>query len=184
MATTVTLQTIADPVGVSRTTVSTPSPARTNCPTNCAPGSSRLPPVSTTADRTRRRARCAGAGRRHRGGADGLVGVGLCRSYNVEFLGALAGEAEAGRHSLLVIPAPPGDDQAEGVRSAVVDGFCVYTLPDRHPSSTRCHAATSRPCSSTDLMSMVVRSSASAIEPPCTHSPTTSSNSVTAASVC
>jgi DNA-binding LacI/PurR family transcriptional regulator len=81
------------------------------------------------------------AARTLRRGRAGAIGVVLTDSlewafadpYNVEFLGALAGEAEAARHSLLLIPAPPGQDQAEGVRSAVVDGFCVYTLYDGHP---------------------------------------------------
>ena len=134
MATTVTLQTIADLVGVSRTTVS---------------NAFSRPDQLSDELRTRILETAAGldyrgpnpAARSLRRGRAGAIGVVLTDSlawafadpYNVEFLGALAGEAEAARHSLLLIPAPPGDDQAEGVRSAVVDGFCVYTLPDGHP---------------------------------------------------
>ena len=134
MATTVTLQTIADLVGVSRTTVS---------------NAFSRPDQLSDELRTRILETAAGldyrgpnpAARSLRRGRAGAIGVVLTDSlawafadpYNVEFLGALAGEAEAARHSLLLIPAPPGADQAEGVRSAVVDGFCVYTLPDGHP---------------------------------------------------
>jgi DNA-binding LacI/PurR family transcriptional regulator len=134
MATTVTLQTIADQLGVSRTTVSN--------------AFSRPDQLS---DELRARVLSAAAELDYRGpnpaartlrrGRAGAIGVVLTDSlewafadpYNVEFLGALAGEAEAARHSLLLIPAPPGHDQADGVRSAVVDGFCVYTLHDGHP---------------------------------------------------
>jgi DNA-binding LacI/PurR family transcriptional regulator len=134
MATTVTLQTIADLLGVSRTTVSN--------------AFSRPDQLS---DELRARVLSAAADLDYRGpnpaartlrrGRAGAIGVVLTDSlewafadpYNVEFLGALAGEAEAARHSLLLIPAPPGQDQAEGIRSAVVDGFCVYTLHDGHP---------------------------------------------------
>ena len=134
MATTVTLQTIVDLLGVSWTTVSN--------------AFSRPDQLS---DELRARVLAAAAELDYRGpnpaartlrrGRAGAIGVVLTDSlewafadpYNVEFLGALAGEAEAARHSLLLIPAPPGQDQAEGVRSAVVDGFCVYTLHDGHP---------------------------------------------------
>jgi DNA-binding LacI/PurR family transcriptional regulator len=134
MATTVTLQTIADLLGVSRTTVSN--------------AFSRPDQLS---DEMRARVLAAAAELDYRGpnpaartlrrGRAGAIGVVLTDSlewafadpYNVEFLAALAGEAEASHHSLLLIPAPPGNDQAEGVRSAVVDGFCVYTVHDGHP---------------------------------------------------
>jgi DNA-binding LacI/PurR family transcriptional regulator len=134
MGTTVTLQTIADLLGVSRTTVS-----------NAFARPDQL------SDDLRSRILDTAAGLDYRGpnpaartlrrGRAGVIGVVLTDSvewaftdpYNVEFLGALASETEAARHSLLLIPAPPGEDQADGVRNAVVDGFCVYTLPDGHP---------------------------------------------------
>jgi DNA-binding LacI/PurR family transcriptional regulator len=134
MATTVTLQTIADLVGVSRTTVSNafsrPDQLSDELRTRILDTAARLDYRGPNP-----------AARSLRRGRAGAIGVVLTDSlqwafadpYNVEFLGALAGEAEAARHALLLIPAPPGDDQAEGVRSAVVDGYCVYTLPDGHP---------------------------------------------------
>ena len=81
------------------------------------------------------------AGRLLRSGRAGAVGVVLTESlawvfadpYAVEFLAALAGVAEAARHALLLVPCPPGEDQQQGIRAAVVDGFCVFTLPDDHP---------------------------------------------------
>ena len=81
------------------------------------------------------------AGRLLRSGRAGAVGVVLTESlawafadpYAVEFLAALAGVAEGARHALLLVPCPPGEDQREGIRTAVVDGFCVFTLPDDHP---------------------------------------------------
>jgi DNA-binding LacI/PurR family transcriptional regulator len=53
--------------------------------------------------------------------------------YSMEFLAGVATETEAGRQGLYLIPCPPGSDQVAGVRDAVVDGFCVFTLPDSHP---------------------------------------------------
>jgi DNA-binding LacI/PurR family transcriptional regulator len=134
MATTVTLQTIADRVGVSRTTVSNAFSRPDQLSDEL-----RARVLSTAAQLDYRGPNPAA--RTLRRGRAGAIGVVLTDSlewafadpYNVEFLGALAGEAESARHSLLLIPAPPGHDQAEGVRSAVVDGFCVYTLHDGHP---------------------------------------------------
>ena len=134
MATRVTLQTIADQLGVSRTTVSNafsrPGELSDDLRSRILETAARLDYRGPNP-----------AARSLRRGRAGAIGVVLTDSlawafadpYNVEFLGALACEAESARHSLLLIPAPPGEDQAEGVRNAVVDGFCVYTLPDGHP---------------------------------------------------
>jgi DNA-binding LacI/PurR family transcriptional regulator len=134
MAPKVTLQTIADEVGVSRTTVSN--------------AYSRPDQLSDDLrDRILQTAARLGyrgpdpAGRLLRSGRAGAVGVVLTESlawafadpYSVEFLAALAGAAETARRALLLVPCPPGNDQTDGIRNAVVDGFCVFTLPDEQP---------------------------------------------------
>jgi DNA-binding LacI/PurR family transcriptional regulator len=49
------------------------------------------------------------------------------------FLAGVARATETSRLGLYLIPCPPGSDQVAGVHDAVVDGFCVFTLPDSHP---------------------------------------------------
>lgn len=130
----VTLQTIADEVGVSRTTVSN--------------AFSR--PDQLSDDLRARILTAAGrlgyqgpdpAAQALRRGRTGVLGVLLKESlayafgdaYAVAFLGSLAAEAEAARLAVLLIPSPPGEDQAEGVRQAAVDAFCIFSLPEDHP---------------------------------------------------
>jgi len=134
MATTVTLRTIADALGVSHTTVSNafsrPDQLSDELRTTILETAARLGyrgpnPVARTLRR----------------GHAGAIGVVLTESlawaladpYNLGVLGGLAAEAEAGPQSLVLIPSPPGQDHVAGVRNAVVDGFCVFTLPDGHP---------------------------------------------------
>jgi DNA-binding LacI/PurR family transcriptional regulator len=134
MGTGVTLRTIADALGVSHTTVSNafsrPDQLSDELRTRILETAARLGYRGPNpAARTLRRGRA------------GAVGVVLTESltwalvdpYNVALLSGLAVEAEAARQSVLLIPSPPGLDQVTGVRSAVVDGFCVFTLPDGHP---------------------------------------------------
>ncbi len=133
MAPKVTLQTIADAIGVPRTTVSNYS-VPTSSPTTCERGSSRPPPASGTAGRTPSAGRCAAAEPVPSASCSPNPSRGHSPTpTRVEFLAALAGMAESARQALLLVPCPPGEDQSEGVRNAVVDGFCVFTLPDEHP---------------------------------------------------
>ena len=134
MGTKVTLQTIADELGVSRTTVSNaysrPDQLSDELRTRILEAAARLGYRGPNP-----------AGKALRSGRAGAVGVVLTESlawafadpYTVDFLGALAGAAETARRALLLVPCPPGEDQIDGIRQAVVDGFCVFTLPDGHP---------------------------------------------------
>lgn len=129
----VTLQTIADELGISRTTVSN--------------AFSRPDQLSDELrDRILSTAEELGytgpdpAARRLRQGRAGVLGVVLKESlayafadpYAVAFLGGLAAEAEEAQLGLLLIPCPPGTDQTAGVRDAVADAFCIFSLPDGH----------------------------------------------------
>ena len=116
MAPTVTLQTIADAVGVSRTTVS-------NAYSRPDQLSDELRErIFQTAARLGYRGPNP-AGRLLRSGRAGAIGVVLTESlawafadpYAVEFLAATAGVAESARHALLLVPCPPGEDQREGI---------------------------------------------------------------------
>lgn len=132
-----TLQTVADELGVSRTTVSNAF----NRPDQLS---------GELRDRILAAAAHVGyqgpdpAARMLRRGRTGALGVVLKESlayafrdpYSIGFLGALAADAEQVGQSVLLIPSPPGDDVTDGVRNAAVDAFCVYSLPDDHPVVT------------------------------------------------
>jgi DNA-binding LacI/PurR family transcriptional regulator len=133
MAPKVTLQTVADAIGVSRTTVS-------NAFSRPDQLSDELRErILETAFRLGYRGPNP-AGRALRSGRTGAVGVVLTESlawafadpYAVEFLAALAEVTETAHHALLLVPCPPGEDQRDGIRNAAVDGFCVYTVPNDH----------------------------------------------------
>ena len=128
-----TLQTIADELGVSRTTVSNafsrPDQLSEELRGRILEAASRLGYTGPhPAARTLRRGRA------------GVLGVVLKESlayafadpYALRFLGGMAAETEPARLGLLLIPCPPGTE-ADAVRAAVVDGFCVFSLPHRHP---------------------------------------------------
>ncbi|MGH3342167.1 MAG: LacI family DNA-binding transcriptional regulator [Carbonactinosporaceae bacterium] len=133
----VTLQTIADQLGVSRTTVSNAysRPDQLN---------------RALRDRILATARQLGyAGpdalarslRRGRAGALGLLFTqtlpyAFGDPYAVGFLRGVAEVAEDSGTGLLLIPMPPGDeDRAQGaVRDAAVDGFAVYCVSEGHPA--------------------------------------------------
>jgi DNA-binding LacI/PurR family transcriptional regulator len=126
----VTLKTIAAAVGVSRTTVSNAY----NRPDQLAP---------------ELRARILGAAlemgysgpdpaaRRLRSGRRDAVGLLLAGGLShaiadpaaVVLLGGLAQATEAAGLAMLVVP-----DRGNGVRDAVVDGFCLYSLDADHPN--------------------------------------------------
>ncbi|GAA3175898.1 LacI family DNA-binding transcriptional regulator [Nonomuraea roseoviolacea] len=131
----VTLQTIADRLGVSRATVSY--------------AFSR--PDQVSAELRRRVMEVADelgyAGpnptarslRLGRAGALGLLfsetlAYAFADPYAVGFFQGLATAAEDAGVGLLILPLPRGDQRTEPVRNAVVDAFCVVSLPDGHPA--------------------------------------------------
>jgi DNA-binding LacI/PurR family transcriptional regulator len=130
-----TLATVAEAVGVSRTTVSNAY----NRPDQLTP---------ELRDRILEAARRLGypgpdpAGRRLRQGRAGAVGVLLTErlsyafadSAAVAFLEGLARRCEDAAEALVLIPLPGGGEGPTVVREAFVDALCVYSLPDGHPA--------------------------------------------------
>ena len=140
----VTLQTLADRLGISRTTASNAF----NRPDQLNPA------LREQRARARGRARLRGArpaGRALRSGRAGAIGVLLTEQLSYAFadpaavatLRGLAEEAERVGISLSLLPAPLTDDAADpaAVSRALVDGCFVYALPAGHPSV---HAALER----------------------------------------
>ena len=132
----VTLQTLADALGVSRTTVS-----------NAFNRPSQLNPALR--ERVLALAAELGyagphpAGRALRSGRTGAIGVLLTERLSYAFgdpaavatLRGLAEEAERVGVSLALLPAPlTGGDPTEAVARAIVDAFFVYALPEGHPT--------------------------------------------------
>jgi DNA-binding LacI/PurR family transcriptional regulator len=131
----VTLQTIADALSVSRTTVSNAysRPDQLN------------PELRRRILETARQLGYPGpnpAARSLRSGRAGAVGVvlsetvsyGLTDPAAVRFLEGVAEVGERAGVGLLLVPALPVGSEATAVREAVVDGFVVYSMPDGHPS--------------------------------------------------
>jgi len=130
-----TLATVAEAAGVSRTTVSNAY----NRPDQLTPGlRKRILDVA-------RELGYPGpdpAGRRLRQGRAGAVGVLLTERLSyaftdaaaVAFLEGLARRCEEAEQALLMLPLPRAGDGADAVRQAVVDAFCVYSMPDHHPA--------------------------------------------------
>jgi DNA-binding LacI/PurR family transcriptional regulator len=132
-----TLQTVADAVGVSRSTVS-----------NAYSRPDQLSPELR--DRILDAARELGyagpdpAARSLRRGRVGSIGVlfsatlsyAFTDPYAVQFLQGLAETAEQHETGLLLMPLSKDDGEAAkaAVHNAVVDGFCIYCLPDWHKS--------------------------------------------------
>lgn len=138
----VTLQTIADTLGVSRTTVS----------------NAYSRPDQLTEELRRRILDTAAelgyagpnaAARTLRSGHAGAVGLLFTENlsyaftdpYAVGFLQGVSEAAEAAATGLLLIPLPPGRDPGDTtrttiatVRDAVVDAFCLYGLDEDHPT--------------------------------------------------
>ncbi|OEU94533.1 LacI family transcriptional regulator [Streptomyces abyssalis] len=132
-----TLQTVADAVGVSRTTVSNaygrPDQLNKDLRERIFEAARRL--GYSGPDATARSLR------RGRAGAIGLVftetlSYAFADPYSVGFLRGVAEVAEASGTGLLLIPMPPagGGDSETAVRNAVVDGFCLYCVPKGHPA--------------------------------------------------
>lgn len=131
-----TLQTVADAVGVSRSTVS-----------NAYSRPDQLSP--DLREKIFEAARQLGysgpnpAARSLRKGRVGAIGVvfsdilsyAFTDPYAVQFLRGLAQIAESHDAGLLLMPvSKDGKASAATVNNAVVDGFCIYCLPDWHPS--------------------------------------------------
>lgn len=131
----VTLQTIADRLGVSRATVSY--------------AFSR--PDQLSDDLRRRILQVAdelgyagpnAAARSLRLGRAGAVGLlfsetlayAFADPYALGFFQGLATAAEEAGVGLLILPLPRGEKRPPPVRDAVVDAFCVVSLPDGHPA--------------------------------------------------
>ncbi|MEV0232601.1 LacI family DNA-binding transcriptional regulator [Nonomuraea sp. NPDC050786] len=131
----VTLQTIADRVGVSRATVS----YAFSRPDQLSEGLRQR--IMEVADElgyagpnpTARSLRLG------RAGALGLIftetlAYAFADPYSIGFLQGLATAAEDAGVGLLILPIPHGDRRSETVRDAVVDSFCVMSLADGHPA--------------------------------------------------
>lgn len=129
----VTLQTIADRLGVSRATVS-----------NAYNRPDRL--TAELRERILATARRLGypgpdpAARRLRLGRAGAVGLLFTEPLSyafsdpaaVLFVGAVARECESADAGLLLLPSPPHADIARTIRQAVVDAMCIYSMPEEH----------------------------------------------------
>jgi DNA-binding LacI/PurR family transcriptional regulator len=130
-----TLQTIADEVGVSRSTVSNAY----NHPEQLSP---------ELRERILEKAReldYAGpdpAARRLRHGKAEAVGLlftetlayAFSDSAAVRFLEGLASRCERMHAPLLLIPMSAAGHEADAVHEAVVDALCIYSIPDGHPA--------------------------------------------------
>ena len=135
MARRATLQTIADALGVSRSTVSNAY----NRPDQLAPElRARILAVAAELGYPGPDP----AARRLRTGRSGVIGLLFTEALSyafadpgaVGFLEGLAREAEAGGTALLLVPSPPEQDAAAAVRDAVVDGLCIYSMADQQPA--------------------------------------------------
>lgn len=132
-----TLQTVADAVGVSRSTVSNAY----SRPDQLSPELRRR--ILDAAQRVG----YAGpdpTARSLRRGRAGAIGVLVTASlpyaftdpYAVQFLRGLAESVQGRDTGLLLIPQSLDDERAavRAVNNAAVDGFCIFCMPDWHPS--------------------------------------------------
>jgi DNA-binding LacI/PurR family transcriptional regulator len=132
----VTLQTIADALGVSRTTVSNAY----NRPDQLAP-ELRQKVLDTAMELG-----YAGpdpAARRLRSGRRGAIGLMFAERLSyaftdpgvIGFLQGLTEATEAKGYELLLLPGMRGEEtEVVAVRDAVVGAFCLYCMPDTHPA--------------------------------------------------
>jgi DNA-binding LacI/PurR family transcriptional regulator len=132
----VTLQTIADALGVSRTTVSNAY----NRPDQLAPG------LREKVLETAKALGYAGpdpAARRLRSGLRGAIGLMFSERLSyaftdpgaIGFLQGLTEATEAKGYELLLLPGMRGERrEVVSVRDAVVGAFCLYCMSDAHPA--------------------------------------------------
>jgi DNA-binding LacI/PurR family transcriptional regulator len=132
----VTLQTIADALGVSRTTISNAY----NRPDQLAPE------LRAKVLETAKSLGYAGpdpAARRLRSGLRGAIGLMFSERLSYAFtdpgaVGFLQGLTEATEekgYELLLLPGMRGEHrETVSVRDAVVGAFCLYCMPDHHPA--------------------------------------------------
>jgi DNA-binding LacI/PurR family transcriptional regulator len=137
----VTLQTIADALGVSRTTVSNAY----NRPDQLAPG------LREKVLETAKGLGYAGpdpAARRLRSGLRGAIGLMFSERLSYAFtdpgaIGVLQGLTEATEakgYELLLLPGMRGEQrEVVSVRDAVVGAFCLYCMPEGHPAVAAAH---------------------------------------------
>jgi DNA-binding LacI/PurR family transcriptional regulator len=137
----VTLQTIADALGVSRTTVSNAY----NRPDQLAPG------LREKVLETASSLGYAGpdpAARRLRSGLRGAIGLMFSERLSyaftdpgaVGFLQGLTEATEAKGYELLLLPGMRGERrEVASVRDAVVGAFCLFCMPDGHPAVAAAH---------------------------------------------
>jgi DNA-binding LacI/PurR family transcriptional regulator len=137
----VTLQTIADALGVSRTTVSNAY----NRPDQLAPE------LRARVLETAKSLGYAGpdpAARRLRSGLRGAIGLMFSERLSyaftdpgaVAFLQGLTEATEAKGYELLLLPGMRGEQrEVVSVRDAVVGAFCLYCMPDGHPAVQAAH---------------------------------------------
>jgi DNA-binding LacI/PurR family transcriptional regulator len=137
----VTLQTIADALGVSRTTVSNAY----NRPDQLAPA------LREKVLETAMGLGYAGpdpAARRLRSGLRGAIGLMFSERLSyaftdpgaVAFLQGLTEATEAKGYELLLLPGMRGEHrEVVSVRDAVVGAFCLYCMPDDHPAVQAAH---------------------------------------------
>jgi DNA-binding LacI/PurR family transcriptional regulator len=131
----VTLQTLADQLGVSRTTAS-------NAFSRPDQLSDELRTRVLDAARELGYAGPDPAARTLRAGTAGAIGVLLPESlsymlndpYASAIMRGLAYVTDTQALSLLLIPVPPGQLQEQAVRRAVVDAFFIFTMPAGHPA--------------------------------------------------
>ena len=136
-----TLQTIADALGVSRTTVSNAY----NRPDQLAPA------LREKVLETAMGLGYAGpdpAARRLRSGLRGAIGLMFSERLSyaftdpgaVAFLQGLTEATEAKGYELLLLPGMRGEHrEVVSVRDAVVGAFCLYCMPDDHPAVQAAH---------------------------------------------
>ncbi|HEX5595379.1 MAG TPA: LacI family DNA-binding transcriptional regulator [Micromonosporaceae bacterium] len=132
----VTLQTIADAVGVSRSTVSNaysrPDQLSAEMREKILETARRLGyPGPDPVARSLRRGRVGAIGVLF----TSALSYAFTDPYAVQFLRGLSEAAERHDNALLLLPLCTDDEAAaNAVRNAVVDAFCVYCLPDWHRS--------------------------------------------------